>query len=126
MFAASEPGQRIVVVSVAKYVAAVLDLFRIPRPKGKFQVEILRTKNGFVKGFILRQPGTTGRANTFRYMNWRADARYPNGYVRYFNKDNQPIDPATGKPGPDKSVLTHRTPSYQGDWRGLPDWWYKP
>ncbi len=60
------------------------------------------TNNG--KGMIYQKPGSLADSNSVRIMDPGADPRYPDGYVRFVNPNNQPID-LDGKPtGPD---MTH-------------------
>jgi RHS repeat-associated protein len=48
------------------------------------------------KGSVWQAPGATGNADMVRTMN--PTPRYPNGYVRFYNKHGQPIG-LNGKPG---------------------------
>lgn len=52
------------------------------------------TDNG--KGTVYQKPGAIGNADQLRIMD--PTPRYPNGYVRFYNKHEQPLD-LNGKPG---------------------------
>lgn len=56
--------------------------------------EVRRADNG--KGWVWQKPGSSGNANTVRDA--EPNARYPHGYVRFYNEHGQPID-LNGKPG---------------------------
>jgi len=55
-----------------------------------------RAENG--NGVVYRPNGSTSNANSIRIMG--PTPRYPNGYVRFYNNQGQPINFYTGKTGP--------------------------
>lgn len=50
------------------------------------------------KGVVYRPPGSTGNAGAFRAAS--GNAQNPAGYARVYNSRGQPVNVATGKPGP--------------------------
>jgi RHS repeat-associated protein len=86
-----------------------------PDPKGQFMVgptgTVVPIPPGQVAepargdGIVYRPPGTTGNGGTTRIMGPDAQGGYPNGYVRQYNQQGQPINPATQKP--DTQANTH-------------------
>jgi hypothetical protein len=70
------------------------------------------------QGSVYRSPGspTTSNANAVRIAD--PNAKNPNGYVRYYNTNGQPVNPQTGNPGPDP--LTHIDTRYIGTLKGYP------
>jgi len=69
---------------------------RPARPRGVPSTwTVSRTSNG--RGLIWQRPGSLGNADTLRIM--EPTDRYPNGYVRFYNRYGQPIG-LDGKPGP--------------------------
>lgn len=69
------------------------------------------------KGDVWQKPGSLKDADSVRVMD--PTDRYPNGYVRYYNKDNQPIG-LDGKPG--SKAHTHIPKNPDGSWP-TPDGW---
>lgn len=71
------------------------------------------------KGTVYQSPGADKNADSVRIMDPEADARYPNGYVRFYNSHGQPID-LNGKPGgrPDTHIPRRPDGSYD-----LPKGW---
>lgn len=61
------------------------------------------------KGTVWQKPGSVGDANSIRVMDPGADPRYPNGYVKYTNQYNQPIN-LDGKPGSRSETHIPRNP----------------
>jgi len=53
------------------------------------------------QGIVFQRPGAIGNADSIRVTG--PNARYPNGYVRIYNSQGQPVDLA-GKPGPQGST----------------------
>lgn len=68
-------------------------------------------------GVVFQQPGSIKNANSMRIMYPGADARYPAGYVKFYNEYGQPLT-ANGVPGsrPD----THIPLDYNGPLIGWP------
>ena len=55
-------------------------------------------------GTVYQQPGAVGNSNSIRIVEPGVNPQYPNGYVRFTNEQNQPIN-LDGKPG--TRVETH-------------------
>ncbi|ANI38125.1 hypothetical protein [Mycolicibacterium vaccae] len=60
-------------------------------------------------GAVYQQPGSLGNSNSVRIMEPGADPRYPNGYVKFTNEHNQPID-LDGKPATHAATHIPRNP----------------
>jgi len=98
--------------------ATLLRYFNIPTPaRGVgYELEPVRNRNGIT----IREPGTTGEANTIRIM--FGDAANPNGSAVIYSEYGKPIDYRTGG-----------SPATRADWhipggnkepiQGLPAWW---
>ncbi|WP_405489076.1 hypothetical protein [Nocardia sp. NBC_00511] len=59
------------------------------------------------KGWVWQKPGSSGNANIFRDAD--PNARYPNGYVRFYNDQGQPIK-LDGKPGSNAETHIPKNP----------------
>ncbi|NKY49714.1 hypothetical protein [Nocardia vermiculata] len=59
------------------------------------------------KGWVWQKPGSERNENMFRDA--EPTDRYPDGYVRYYNKDGQPVD-LNGKPGSKASTHIPKNP----------------
>jgi len=70
------------------------------------------------KGLVLLPEGQSlgNNANIIRYG--EPSAANPNGYFRYYNGAGQPLNPATGLPGPNSA--THIPLDYRGPLNGYP------
>ena len=66
------------------------------------------------RGLVYQRSGATGNADTIRIMD--AVARYPQGYIRYYNWHGQPLNPL-GAPGDRAS--THIPLDFEG---AIPGW----
>jgi hypothetical protein len=66
-----------------------------------------RADNGM--GTVYQQPGAVGNSNSIRIMEPGANPQYPNGYVRFTNEHNQPIN-LDGKPGTRAETHIPRNP----------------
>jgi hypothetical protein len=98
-------------LSSDEYVAANGRVIRIPRG-WQYRGPTLNNLGG-----VWQRPGALGDADSIRIMEPGADSRYPNGYIRYYNRFGQPLD-IYGKPGDQAS--THIPLDYLGPIPGWP------
>jgi hypothetical protein len=69
-------------------------------------------------GLVLLPEGQS-LGNNSDIVRWgEPNAQSPDGYFRYYNSSGQPLNPATGLPGPNS--VTHISPTYQGPLNGYP------
>lgn len=68
------------------------------------------------KGIVFQRPGATGNRDSIRIMEPTPD--YPNGYYRYYDHSNQPLD-VNGKPG--SKDATHISEDYKGVIKSWPE-----
>jgi RHS repeat-associated protein len=65
-------------------------------PNGTYNVQVPSGFNSRVadnqRGIVYQRPGAVGNADQVRIM--EPNARYPEGYVRYYNSEGQPLDAA--------------------------------
>jgi hypothetical protein len=78
----------------------------------------VEAQNG--QGLVLLPEGQAlgDNANIIRYGEPGSNSNYLDEYFRYYNGYGQPLNPATGNPGPNS--LTHFGPDYQGPLLGYP------
>ncbi len=78
--------------------------------------QAVAAQNG--KGLVLLPEGQPlgNNANIIRYG--EPNAANPSGYFRYYNGAGQPLNPATGLPGPNSA--THIPLDYRGPLNGYP------
>jgi RHS repeat-associated protein len=78
--------------------------------------QAIPAENG--KGLVLLPKGQPlgNNCDVIRYG--EPNAQFPKGYFRYYNSSGQPLNPATGKPGPNAS--THIPGDYKGPLKGYP------
>ena len=78
--------------------------------------EPVPAQNG--QGLVLKPEGQS-LGNNSNIIRWgEPNARYPDGYFRYYNDAGQPLNPRTGQPGPNS--LTYISPDYYGPLKGYP------
>lgn len=113
-----ERSKRQWVAEVEGAFETILKNFNIPPPEQGvgYHLEPADNRNGIT----IREPGTTGTANTIRIM--FGDRANPNGSAVIYDEHGKPVDYLTGK-----------VPGSRGDWHipggnkapveGLPPWW---
>jgi hypothetical protein len=79
-----------------------------PPPRGVPPGWVARPADNGV-GTVYQQPGAVGNSNSVRIMEPGANPQYPNGYVRFTNEQNQPIN-LDGKPGTRAETHIPRNP----------------
>jgi RHS repeat-associated protein len=103
---------------IAETAISVLQHFGAPTPAREVKFDIEFTENG--KGFILREPGTAGPANTIRVM--APTEAYPEGYLVYYDEYGHPVNYKTG--GVPSTRADYHVPfGYHGPLPGFPAWW---
>ena len=100
------PGEGVVPGDSACPVAQSADLPGLPADWSARQAD-----NG--KGWVYQAPGPHLNQNSNSYRVMEPTDKYPNGYVRFYNKHGQPIR-ADGKPGSQSE--THFPVDWSGPW----------